>query len=160
MAKWRCELKSVLLQRQYFSVKLQCLSTRPLHLSLNLAWCQKVCCHQCNANRIPNLWCCEGRNLIQVKLLQWNSSVDTVWKPWKCSRNWKCPPGDKGEAVLYREECPRPVPDRSNFMQMKTPKFSLFWLVILELLWLVGKYAREDIAASFWLDGEGLSPLS
>lgn len=34
-----------------------------------------------------------------------------------------------------------------------------FWLVIIELPWLVGNDANEDVAAQIWLDGDYLSPL-
>lgn len=94
---------------------------------------------------VPNLGSSKGRNFTQENSLQ--PGVRAASR-----ENWKC---------AFIEKIPTRVPDWSISMQMRNANIIVlidknytFWLVVMELLWLVSKDANEHIALYFYWTGQ------
>lgn len=130
------------------------------------------CCHThwtLIESLLPPIQCQQSPIWGEVKgniLFRW-----TVCRLRRCSLQWELKVHSlktKGGPSLQRKSCPSPwlvhfdANEKSNLHGLICPYDTVligwnwvFLLVVVEMLWLVSKDTKEDIAVQFWLDRTG-----
>lgn len=120
-------------------------------------------CQQPGPTGVPSLRYRKRKNFTQVNSLQTREmkppeETESVLPKGKETHLYKVPAPSLIDPFLHKwgiQICSFIGPKSTILIG----QLCAFWLVVMDLLWLVSIDASESIATWFWLDSEGLSPL-